>query len=126
MTDENLQPLGLNTGAHKIIAIQALLVTGMGWVFYTYQGLQAAQAAFYGGGIAIFNVWLSHRGVQTAAKIAQVAPTKEIYVFYFVAVQRFIFALGCFILGMGWLEWPPIPMIVTFGIAQIGYFFKGN
>jgi ATP synthase protein I len=66
------------------------------------------------------------RRIKIAAEIAKLQPNKEVSVFYVAAVQRFILTLGFFILGMGVLALPPVPMIVTFGIAQIGYFFKGN
>ena len=126
MTDKTPEPSVLDTGVHKILAVQAFLLTGVAWTFYGYQGLQAAQSVLYGGSMAMLNVWLMHRRIQTAAQIAKIAPNKEISVFYIAALQRFMLTLGLFIIGMGGLQLPPIPMIVAFGIAQIGYFFKGN
>ncbi len=114
----------LDTGVHKILAVQAILVTMVTWTFYGYQGLLAAQAALYGGLMVMFNVWLMDRRLKKAAEIAIRHPNKEVYLFYIAAIQRFLLTLGLFILGMGVLALLPIPMVVTFGIAQIGYFFK--
>jgi len=116
--DEN--PI-LNTGAHKILAVQFLLGSALAWAFYIYEGLLAAQAALYGGGIVMFNVWMMHRRIQMA--VQKTSPNKEVLVFYLAAVQRFIFTLGFLILGMGGLGLPPIPMIAGLATAQSGYFF---
>lgn len=118
------EQIPLDTGVHKILAVQAILVTMVTWTFYGYQGLLAAQAALYGGLMVMFNVWLMDRRLKKAAEVAIRYPNKEVYLFYIAAIQRFLLTLGLFILGMGVLALLPIPMVVTFGIAQIGYFFK--
>jgi ATP synthase protein I len=113
----------LETSASKILAIQLLLTIAIAYVFFLYQGQLGAQAASYGGFIVMFNVWMTSRRMRTATKIAQIAPGQEVKVFYVAAVQRFVFTLGFFILGMGWLQLPPIPMLVTFAIVHLGYIF---
>jgi len=118
VTDETTT---LDTGASKMLAMQSLLTAGIAWAFYVYNGLLAAQGALYGGCIVMFNVWMTNRRMQTAAKIA---PGNEIKIFYIAAIQRFIYTLGFFILGMGLLELPPLPMVIAFGCAHLGYFFK--
>lgn len=120
------EPSKLDTGASKILAAQSLLTAGVAWAFDFYQGLLAAQAALYGGCIVIFNVWIMNRRMRAAAKIAQIAPGQEVKVFYIAAVQKFVFTLGFFILGMGLLDLPPIPMLVAFALVQMGYFFNGQ
>jgi len=120
MSDETTT---LDTGASKMLAMQSLLTAGIAWAFYVYNGLLAAQGALYGGCIVMFNVWMTNRRMQTAAKIA---PGNEIKIFYIAAVQRFIFTLGFFILGMGLLELPPLPMVIAFGCAHLGYLFNGQ
>jgi len=116
----------LKTSATKMLSTQALLSVGLAWIFYYSNGQVAAQSALYGGCIVMFNVWITNRRLQSAANIAKVAPGKEVLVFYIAAVQRFLFTLGFFILGMGWLELPPIPMVATFAIAHLGYLVSGN
>ena len=84
----------------------------------------AGQAALYGGAIVLFNVWMTNRRMRSAAEIAKIAPGKEVRVFYLAAVQRFVFTLAFFILGMGWLQLPPVPMLVAFAAAHLGYLFN--
>jgi ATP synthase protein I len=123
--DNNIAPQHtLDTGASRILSVQALIISVIAWIFYAYATESDAQAAFYGGCIAMFNVWLTHRRLQTAAQIAQVAPGKELAVLYIAAVQRFVFTIVFFILGMWWLQLPPLPILITFASAQVGYFFK--
>lgn len=117
------QQIIVETGAHRILAIQLFLVGIMSGVFYAYEGVLAAQAAFYGGGIVMLNVWMMHRRLQVAAHIAKTSPNKEVYVFYLAAMQRFLLTIGFFVLGMGGLDLPPLPMVIAFAVAQGGYFF---
>lgn len=114
----------LDTGASRILSAQAAIVSVVAWIFYAYANIIDAQAACYGGCIAMFNVWLTQRRLQTAVQIAQVAPGREIAVLYVAAIQRFVFTIIFFILGMWWLQFPPLPILVTFAAAQVGYFFK--
>ena len=115
-----------NTGVSKILAVQLLLTVSLGYAFYFYQGLLAAQAASYGGCMLMFNVWMTQRRLQTAAELAKIAPGKEVRIFYLAALQRFVYTIGFFILGMGWLGLPPIPILVAFTIAHFGYLFNGQ
>jgi ATP synthase protein I len=128
MSSDNIPPTQaiIETGAHRIIAVQALLSSVIGWFFYIYQDQLAGQSALYGGCMAIFNVWITQRRVRIAAEVASVSPGKETTVLYIAAVQRFSFTLAFFMVGMGWLELPPIPMLIAFSIAQVGYFFSGR
>ena len=115
-----------NTGVSKILAVQLLLTVSLGYAFYFYQGLLAAQAASYGGCMLMFNVWMTQRRLQTAAELAKIAPGKEVRIFYLAALQRFVYTIGFFILGMGWLGLPRIPILVAFTIAHFGYLFNGQ
>ncbi|MCK5665367.1 MAG: ATP synthase subunit I [Thiotrichaceae bacterium] len=110
-----------NTGASKILVLQSLLAMGIAYAFYIYDGEHAAQAALYGGCMVIFNIWITNRRMQSAAKIAKISPGNEVGVFYLAAVQRFIFTLGFFMLGMGLLELVPVPMLIAFAIGHLGY-----
>jgi len=127
MTENTVsKKIEIDTGAQRVLSVQAMLVSLVAWGFYAYQGIDEAQAALYGGCITMFNVWLTNRRVHAAAQIAEIAPGKEINVLYVAAIQRFVFTIAFFILGMWLLELPPIPMLVTFAVAQVGYFFKGS
>ena len=127
MKDEpHLESITVHTGATQMLIIQSLLVAGMAVLFYVHQGALAAQAALYGGGIVMFNVWMMNRRIQAAIKLAKVAPGQEVRVLYLTAVQRFIFTFICLVLGMGGLQLPPIPIVVALAVAQLGYLFNGH
>jgi len=115
----NSDPKPLNTGASKILAVQAMLTTGIAWFFYFYQDQLAAQSALYGGCIVMFNIWLTDRRIRLAAEIEK--PGTEVKIFYLAAIHRFIFTLSFFVIGMGLLNLPPIPMLVAFAVAHLGY-----
>ncbi|MBE9561761.1 MAG: ATP synthase subunit I [Proteobacteria bacterium] len=115
--NSNSKPL--NTGASKMLAVQAIITTIIAWFFYFYQTELAAQSALYGGFIVMFNVWMMDRRIRLAVKADE--PGKEIRILYFAAIQRFIFTLSFFIIGMGLLNLPPIPMLVAFSVAHLGY-----
>ncbi|MCK5719891.1 MAG: ATP synthase subunit I [Thiomargarita sp.] len=114
----------LDTGAPKVLIMQSLLIAGVGFIYYMNLGLLAAQAALYGGCIVMFNVWMTHRRLKTANEIAKIAPGQEVKIFYLAAIQRFIFTFAFFIVGIGWLALPPVPLLVTFAIAHLGYLFN--
>ncbi len=114
-SDKTSKPL--DTGASKILAVQAILITGIAWFFYFYQNELAAQSALFGGFIVMFNVWITNRRIRSAAE----KPGTEVRIFYLVAMQRFIFTLSFFIIGMGLLNLPPVPMLVAFAVAHLGY-----
>ncbi len=109
----------VDTGASKMLAVQAIIITAIAWFFYFYQNQLAAQSALYGGFIVMFNVWTMNRRIRRAAKIDE--PGQEVKIFYLAAMQRFIFTLSFFIIGMGLLNLPPIPMLVAFAVAHLGY-----
>ncbi|HHB92900.1 MAG TPA: ATP synthase subunit I [Thioploca sp.] len=109
----------LDTGASKILAVQAIIITVIVWFFYFYQNQLAAQSALFGGFIVMFNVWMTNRRIRFAAKMDK--SSAEVRVFYLAAIQRFIFTLSFFIIGMGLLNLLPIPMLVAFTIAHLGY-----
>jgi len=128
MNNYNTSPskIILDTGAKRILSVQSLLIVGVTWGFYFYTGLLAAQSALYGGCIALFNVWMMNRRVHTAAAIAKISPGSEVRILYMAAIQRFIFTIVFFIVGLKFLELLPVPLLIAFAIAQIGYFFKGR
>ncbi len=41
------------------------------------------------------------------------------------AVQRFAIVLALFLLGMGWLKLQPVPLLITFAVAQAAFALGG-
>lgn len=128
MNDNNTSysEITVDTGAKRILSVQSLLIAGVAWGFYFYAGLLSAQSALYGGCIALFNVWMMNRRVHAAATVAKISPGNEVKILYMAAFQRFVFTLIFFIVGLKFLELLPIPLLIAFAVAQLGYFFKGG
>jgi|GEM_PF-703911 len=126
MDNETYLVKDMDIGATNIIRIQAIIITMVAWAYYALQGKFAAQAALFGGCVAIFNVWITNRRMRKAAYIAEVAPGKEIGVFYTTAIYRFLYTLAFFIIGMKALALEPLPLIISFALAQVAYFIHGQ
>ena len=122
----DLESIAVHTGATQMLIIQSLWVAGMAMSFYVHQGALAAQAALYGGGIVMFNVWMMNRRIQAAIELAKVAPGQEVKILYIAAAQRFIVTLVLLGLGMGGFQLPPLPLLIAFAVAQLGYLFSGR
>lgn len=107
----------------RLFSIQAalvLLATALAWHWY---GASDALAALYGGGIALTNtLWLG-RKVAVAGEMAENNVTRGVYAIYFNAVQRFVFVLVALGVGLQALQLVPQPLLLTFGLAQVAYFF---
>jgi len=114
------------TGVHKIVIAQSVLVLSAGAGFYGYQGIAPAYAALFGGFIALLNVITGYYWVRGAAQMALTSSGQgsEVLFFYVGAAQRFVTTILLFAVGMVWLKLAPIPLLMTFALAQLGYLFK--
>jgi|GEM_PF-459367 len=111
------------TVRNVVLPIQALLVSLCMLGFGLRMGEMALWSAAYGGAVAMVTSWLLGRGVNTASELAKTDPTRGVYTLYFGAVQRFVFVLVALGVGLGFLRLQPIPLLVSFGVAQLGYAF---
>lgn len=78
-------------------------------------------ASLYGGGLALISAWLLLLRVRKAGELAETSPKQSVYSLYFGAVQRFVLVLVALAVGMGALKLQPIPLLVSFGLAQLAY-----
>lgn len=108
--------------ARMLLAMQAVLVGVVVSLYLVLGGSPDAHAALFGGACALVNAWLLGRRMRLAASIAKVSPGQEVTVIYVGALQRFALLLGLFIVGMGWLQLNPVPLLVAFGVAQVAFF----
>jgi len=105
--------------ARRVLLLQAALSVAAA-AFFADSGIGAVMAALYGGGIAVASAWLLARRLAMASDAAGDA-TAGMRVLYVGAVQRFALVLGLFALGMGALGLSPLPLIVGFAAAQLGF-----
>jgi ATP synthase protein I len=111
----------LTTKIKKIFILQITLIVLTAIFFYFYQSIFSAESAIYGGIIALINTLISVRRIKSATAIAKISPGKEVYILYIGAVQRFVFTLVFFIVGMWLLKLAPLALLTSFAIAQLGY-----
>lgn len=103
----------------KLLMAQAGLavVTALGMYFYRH----AAVATLYGGAIALINtLLLSWRTARAAAMVDKDARWSSFTLLAGV-LERFLFTLVAFGLGIGVLRMDPPALIVGFAVAQMGY-----
>ncbi len=105
----------------SVLITQLIVSAIVGAAAFAVAGQPAARAAVYGGGIAVVNSVLMRRRVQRAGAAAEQTPARSSLTLYLGAVERFVFTLVAFALGMGWLGLAPAPLLVTFALAQLGY-----
>jgi len=118
--------MSLQTGdIGVLLMIQLVLVLAVVGFFLMTGSPLAAQAAAYGGAMALLIAWMLGRRALLAAEVAKAHPGQETMVIVTGAVQRFVVVLVLFGLGMGWLELQPVPLLAAFAIAQLGHMFNG-
>lgn len=107
----------------RLIVIQFLIVLVALAVSIYFFGADAYLPAAYGGATALINtLWLSRR-VSSAGSLAEQDFTRSVYSIYFNAVQRFVFVLVALGVGLQALQLQAEPLLITFALAQIAYFF---
>lgn len=102
----------------------ALVMLGM-VLSYFYIGNEAIIASLYGGGVAITHTILLSRRLISAGDMANDNPEAGILNLYLGVIQRFIFMLVMFGVGIGILKLNPPAMVGTFALAQIAYMIYG-
>ncbi len=113
-------------GMRKILTIQSLLTLLVAGASYLQGGMPPAVAALYGGGIALGNSALLAWRVRRASLAAATSTERGTLHLYLGAVERFVFTLVAFGLGMGALKLSPLPMLIAFAAAQSGYWFAAR
>lgn len=110
----------------SLLIIQASLVLLGVAVSYFYLANDGILPALFGGAIAIANTILLSRRLQSAGGMAQDNPNGGVLSLYLGVVQRFVFVLVMFGIGMGVLKLFPPPMLGTFAVAQLAYMVFGS
>ena len=66
------------------------------------------------------------RRLDVASEMAEDNPDGGVLTLYLGVIQRFVFVLVMFGVGMGVLKLMPLPMIGTFTIAQVAFLLFGS
>ncbi|MGH8455702.1 MAG: ATP synthase subunit I [Stenotrophobium sp.] len=109
-------------GLRKLLMMQTVLAVGAALGMYAFRGTPAAvEAALYGGAIALVNTLLLARRTLRAAAIADKDARWSTFSLFAGMLERFLFTLVAFGLGMGMLRLGPPALIVGFAAAQLGF-----
>lgn len=102
-----------------------MVLAGAAVSFY-YFGEVGILPAAYGGAVAIANTILLSRRLDVAGAMAKDNPSGGVLALYLGVVQRFIFVLVMFGIGMGVIKLMPQPLIGTFAVAQLAFMVFGS
>jgi ATP synthase protein I len=105
----------------KLLSIQVLTTVVIALLSVWLGGRGMFVAAVFGGAIAVMNTLLLGRRVRRAAQATSQDHSRGVFALYLGAVERFVFTLAAFAVGMGLLHLPPEPLLGTFAAAQLGY-----
>lgn len=107
-----------------IIQLALIILGAAGFMYYLGEG--TLLSSLFGGVVAIVNTLLLSTRLNSAAKMADDNPDQGVLVLYLGVVQRFVFVLVMFGVGMGLLKLNPPAMIGTFALAQLAYMLYGS
>lgn len=105
----------------NVLVVQAILILISVAALHLHYGESALLPAFYGGAVALTNTMMLSRRVAQAGEVAKDSPQQGVYVIALGAVQRFVFVLVALGLGLQFMRLDPIPLLVTFALAQLTY-----
>ena len=109
----------------RLLIIQASLVLIAIIATIYYLGAGSVLAALFGGCIAIANSIMLYRKLDAAGSMAEDNPDAGVMTLYAGVIQRFIFVLAMFAIGIKLLELHPVAMLGAFGLAQLAYMISG-
>ncbi|NIP73907.1 MAG: ATP synthase subunit I [Gammaproteobacteria bacterium] len=106
------------SGVRNVIIAQVFLAAVVALAYLLWQSRWHGAAAAYGGGIALLNSFLLARRVRRAGELEGSSVALAMYA---GAVQRFVITLVGFAVGIALLRLSPLPLIVAFAVAQLGF-----
>jgi ATP synthase protein I len=107
---------------HKLLLLQCAIIAAVTVFMFFYKSYGAMEAALYGGMIALVNTWISGR--RTLAALNAEGGVHDVMILMIGVMQRFVFTIVFFIIGMLVLKLMPVPLLASFGLAQGAYFFS--
>ena len=111
----------------RLLIIQAALVLFAAIGSFYYFGGHAVPATLFGGAIAMANAVLLSRRLEAASDLAQDNPNAGALTLYLGVIQRFVFTLIMFAVGIKVLGLlPPVALIIGFAVAQLGFMICGS
>ena len=116
----------LRGNLRRVMTAQALIILVLAGSGMLLGGREAAQAAVFGGLITVLNTILLSRRIELLGSSPTGDVKRGLIIFLAGAVQRFVVTLGLLAIGLGPLALQPLPLLVAFAAAYIGYTFSGR
>lgn len=116
----------LRGNLRRVMTAQALIVLALAVVSMVLAGGEAAQGAVFGGLITMLNTVLLSRRIELLGAVPTGDVKRGLILFLAGTVQRFLLSLGLLAVGLGPLGLRPLPLLITFAVAHIGYTFSGR
>lgn len=114
----------LNVQRQKTFKIQAFagLVVVLAYAFT--QDISLIESSIYGYALGLISVLLLVKGVKIADDKSASDPKQGMLILYASAVLRFVFVAVMFIIGLSWLNFDPLAVVVPFVVMQISQIFN--
>ena len=104
----------LSRAIRRVISVQTVIVLVCVTFFWVVRGGPEAVAALYGGAVpTLISAWLGYR--------MQRAGPDALGAIFVNAIARYVTAVMLLALGLGILKLAPLPLVLTFVAAQLGY-----
>lgn len=107
--------------ARRVTILQVIMTLSLAVIFYVAGDASTAEAALYGGAVALANNLSHARRSMLAGKIVLAVPAKAFALIYGGAIGRTIMTLGLFALAFGLLKLHAAPALFVFAVAQLAY-----
>jgi ATP synthase protein I len=111
----------LSQGVRRVLLSQIAITLSTAAAAFALLDSAAALAACYGGAVALISTWLLGWRVSRTPETAQQGNVRSHLSMYAGVLPRFIVTLALLAAGIGWLKLAPIPLIIAFGLAQLGF-----
>lgn len=102
-----------------IVRVQFIVVAFVSLVLFSMLGSDAAQAAFFGGSVAMANTafwaWCMHAGVRNPVQSGR----QELSRMVRFSLERFFLVALLIVAGFGWLKLMPAPLLSGFILGQL-------
>ena len=112
---------GLIKKARVLLVSQAVLGLVVAAGFYLAGGAWDAVSALYGALVSLLNSFMLALSAAWAERVMLRQPGQGQAILYVGAVMRFVMVLLLFLLGFAVLTMAPLPTVVGFGAALLGY-----
>lgn len=115
----------MRTGLQRVLIAQCILTLAATLGGFLHSGKPTAIAVLFGGLITVITTALLMWCEKRTAKRAGTDPGQNLKLMYACAIQRLLFAMVMFAVGIGVLKLQPVPLLTGFMLGQVALFLNG-